>query len=138
LKYKGNRRGTFPAENSLNVVNVLDKVLQIRSLENAIRRLHRCGVVHVKTVFVDERFEGQTMWQGDVEVFEVFGIARVNHCYVIPYPERGGEFRPVFLLSQWPVTSPQTAVQTMISLDGLKQPHKEVAPGFDRLGSTPD
>ena len=43
----------------------------IQELINAIRDLHGCIAHYVETVPVTETFQGQTIWQGDVEVFNL-------------------------------------------------------------------
>jgi hypothetical protein len=121
-------------DHPLSFETVLDIALQINSLENAIRWLYKCQAVHIKTVFVDERFEGQIIWQGEVEVFQIDGLARVSRCYVIKLEGNDGAFSPLFLLDQWPVTSLKTAVQTMITLGVMKRPVEKSVLDFKPLG----
>ena len=42
-------------------------------LQVAVSQLHNCGAVYRETVPVHEQFEGKTVWQGDVEVFDIKG-----------------------------------------------------------------
>jgi hypothetical protein len=134
---QGNRFGIFYAGYfALKPEAVSDIVLQINSLENAIRWLYKCEAAHLKTVFVDERFEGQIIWQGEVEVFQIDGLPRVSRCYVIKMEGDDGEISPVFLLDQWPVTSPKTAVQTLITLGAMKRPLEKSVLDFKPLGPT--
>jgi len=81
-----------------------------------IRQLHGCDSTHVKTVPVHEVFRGKTVWQGEVEVFNVTGHAKAKRCYVWSHregPNDTGE-RFVAVLEIPPVVSPQTAVKAAI------------------------
>jgi hypothetical protein len=91
-------------------------------LQVAIQQLHRCGAMHRETIPVHEQFEGKTVWQGDVEVFEINGHPVSKRCYAWSHREGDdddeGE-RFVTVLEIPPVNSPQTAVQVSI-LNDLK------------------
>jgi hypothetical protein len=55
----------------LNVaVNKQDHIAQIQV---AVSQLHNCGAIWRKTVPVQEIFRGQTIWNGNVEVFDLNG-----------------------------------------------------------------
>lgn len=43
----------------------------IDELKDAIHKLHGIEASHVETVPVKEVFQGQTVWEGDVEVFDI-------------------------------------------------------------------
>jgi hypothetical protein len=47
------------------------------ALEEGFRRLHGCGSKHVETVPVIERYQGKTVWEGEVEVFDLIGLQRL-------------------------------------------------------------
>jgi hypothetical protein len=53
----------------------------IPALIDAIRRLHGCEATHVETVPVREVFNGEVMWQGEVEVFDVTGYPMATRVY---------------------------------------------------------
>ena len=88
----------------------------IAELQNAIRRLHGCESEYVETVPVTESFEGQTVWQGEVEVFELKGHPKAKRAYA--WGHASGEDdqarRYVAVLELPPVTSPQTAVKAAV------------------------
>jgi hypothetical protein len=46
-------------------------VTYIEELQDAIRRLHGVEATHVETVPVKEVFGGETVWDGNVEVFDL-------------------------------------------------------------------
>jgi len=50
-------------------------------LQVALQHLHKCGAVYVKTVPVHEVFQGQTVWQGEVEVFDISGHPKTQRAY---------------------------------------------------------
>ena len=44
---------------------------EITELKDAIRETHGCESLHVESVPVKEVFEGETAWEGTVEVFDL-------------------------------------------------------------------
>jgi hypothetical protein len=60
---------------------VANKQEYIERLKVAIRQLHKCEAEHVGTEPVKEVFGGETLWEGDVEVFNVTGHARARRAY---------------------------------------------------------
>ena len=83
------------------------------ALVKAFRDLHGCGAAHVETVPVIERFQGKTVWEGDVEVFDLVGHPTANRGYAWAYDKaKGSEI--VAVLELPPVISPRTAVQAAI------------------------
>lgn len=85
-------------------------------IQVAIQQLHKCGAVHRRTVPVKEVFRGKTIWQGDVEVFDINGHAKAKRCYGWSHVEgnddKGERF--VTVLEIPPVSSPATAVKVAI------------------------
>jgi hypothetical protein len=45
----------------------------IEELKAAILNVHGAQAEHVETVAVTETFQGKTVWQGEVEVFDIRG-----------------------------------------------------------------
>jgi hypothetical protein len=43
--------------------------------------MHGCDAVYLEPVPVVEEFQGQTIWQGDVEVFELEGHPKATRGY---------------------------------------------------------
>ncbi len=83
------------------------------ALVKAFRDLHGCGAAHVETVPVIERFQGKTVWEGDVEVFDLTGHPKASKGYAWAYDKaKGSEI--VAVLELPPVISPRTAVQASI------------------------
>ncbi len=88
----------------------------IERLQNAIRDLHGCESQYLETVPVTETFQGKTVWQGDVEVFEIRGHPEATHAYVWSHRAGKGdkETRYITVLNVPPVDSPQTAVKAAV------------------------
>jgi hypothetical protein len=85
----------------------------IARLVQAFKDLHECGAKYIETVPVLERFQGQTVWEGEVEVFELSGHPKASRGYAWAYDKaKGSEI--VAVLELPPVISPKTAVQASI------------------------
>ena len=83
-------------------------------LQKAIRATHGCDSQHVETVPVVERFHGKTVWEGDVEVFDLVGHPKAQRAYAWAYDVATGS-RTLAVLELPPVISPQTAVKVAIA-----------------------
>jgi hypothetical protein len=87
----------------------------IAELQAVFIKLHGCDAEYVETVPVVEEFKGETVWQGDVEVFDLVGHPKATRGYGWGYVTgEGGGRRYFTVLELPPVTSPQTAVQAAI------------------------
>ena len=53
----------------------------IEELQDAIRRLHVAEATHVETVPIKEEFQGQTIWEGEVEVFDLHDHPQTHRVY---------------------------------------------------------
>lgn len=80
-----------------------------------IRHLHHCDSTHLETVPVHETFNGQTVWQGDVEVFGV-KHPKTDRCYA--WATDTGDFTAVLGIP--PATSPENAVKASIVAGGKR------------------
>ena len=84
-----------------------------------MEHLHKCSAVHVRNVPVHEVFRGETVWQGDVEVFDITGHPKAKRAYGWSHLEGeddSGE-RFVAVLEIPPVESAETAVRVQIVKD---------------------
>ncbi len=59
----------------------MTKAAQIAELRGVIHRLHGGKASHVESVPVKETFQGQTVWDGIVEVFDLAGHSKANRIY---------------------------------------------------------
>jgi hypothetical protein len=85
----------------------------IKSLEAAVEQRFGSTPVYIEAVPVHETFEGQTVWEGVLHVFDVEGGQR---CYAWAFPEdeASGKRRIVTVLHQPSVDSPIAAVRAAI------------------------
>ena len=86
----------------------------IEELKNVIGRLHECEADHIETVFITETFQGQIVWQGEVEVFNVRGHPKAKRCYAWAYTDDKGKRKYTAVLELPPVDSPRSAVKAAI------------------------
>ncbi len=88
----------------------------IHELRDVIHKLHRAKAHHIQSVSVTETFQGQTVWDGVVEVFDLTGHPKANRIYAWAHltddPKQPKRF--VTVLHIPPVVSPQTAVRAAI------------------------
>ena len=92
---------------------------EITELKDAIRATHGCESLHVESVPVKEVFEGQTAWEGAVEVFDLVGHPQAKRAYAWSYRD-GDKIKSVAVLEIPPVDSPQSAVKVTIAAEGRK------------------
>ncbi len=88
----------------------------IKELQETIRRLHGVESSHVETVPVKESFKGETIWEGEVEVFELYDHPETDKLYawVHEMDDTDNPERHVTVLHIHPITSPQLAVRAAI------------------------
>lgn len=86
----------------------------IEALAHAIEQGFSCKAKHLETVSVKEVFQGKTVWEGEVEVFELTGHQTAKRAYGWGFhtEDKKAEFATV--LGVPPITSPQKAVQAYI------------------------
>jgi hypothetical protein len=87
----------------------------INELREVIRRLHGVESKHVQSVPVKETFQGKTVWEGIVEVFELVGHPKAPRVYAWAHEtDDPNKPRHVTVLHIHPVTSPILAVRAAI------------------------
>ena len=59
----------------------------IERLQMVIRQLHKCDATWLESMPVEEKFNGKTVWDGDVEVFSLTGHPKAQRCYGWSYDE---------------------------------------------------
>ncbi len=108
-------RGQLPKW--LNAVE--NKQDYIARLHVALTHLHKCGAIWRETVPVHEVFQGKTVWQGDVEVFELHNHPKAKRAYAWSHLDGPNDERERFVavLEIPPVDSAKRAVQVQIVKD---------------------
>jgi hypothetical protein len=91
-------------------------VTYIEELRDVIRRLHGVESKHVESVPVKETFQGQTVWEGMVEVFEVIEHPKASRIYAWASNPNDPESKRHYItaLHIHPVTSAVAAVRAAI------------------------
>jgi len=91
----------------------------IERLQQVIFHLHNSDSKWVKSVPVEEVFNGQTIWQGRVEVFDLRDHPKAKRAYAWSHKagknDSGERFDAVLELP--PVESPETAVKVAIAAE---------------------
>jgi len=88
----------------------------LEELKDVIRRLHGAEATHVESVPVKETFQGQTVWEGVVEVFSLKDHPTAHRVYAWAH-DTGDPSNPrhhVTVLHLHPIKSAQDAVRAAI------------------------
>jgi hypothetical protein len=81
----------------------------------AVEHMHGGSAQLAQSVPVREIFEGKTVWEGVVPVFDLTGHPTATRAYAWSSPIEGSTERRFFaVLHQPPVDSPQAAVRAAI------------------------
>jgi len=87
------------------------------ALIEAIRHMHGCEAAWVESVPVKEVFQGATVWEGEVQVFDLVRHPKSPRCYAWSHVTTGTKRRFYAVLHVPPVDSPHTAVKASIVAD---------------------
>ena|SRR5215475_10729202 len=87
---------------------------ELDGIRHAIRRLHSCESSYITTVQVRETFIEQTVWQGNVEVFNLIGHSKTDLCYAWVHHDQEGKSHYTTVLRLPPVNSPVDAVRAAL------------------------
>lgn len=87
---------------------------RIANIQKAVERAAECPATHLETVAVIEGFGGQTIWQGEVEIFTLEGHAKAKRAYGWQ-TGNDADAQFVAVLEIPPVDSPNTAVRAAIA-----------------------
>lgn len=94
----------------------LNNKTQIDQLEKAILSLHGCKSKWIKSVYVKEVFQDQTVWEGVVGVFDLLNHPTAKRCYAWSHlVNDSGRRKFVAVLHQGPVNSAEKAVRAAIA-----------------------
>ena len=87
---------------------------RIESLRRLVERAYNCKARHSSSTPVHETFNGETVWEGVVETFDLEGYAVATRCYAFPLVQDGQPNVKV-VLSLPPVDSPIAALRAAIA-----------------------
>lgn len=97
----------------MRMVELIDPT-GIPALRDAIRHVHGCESRWVESVPVHETRDGGTVWQGDVQVFDLVGHPVAKRAYAFSHSPEGGRRRIHAVLGLEPITDATTAVRTQV------------------------
>ena len=86
----------------------------IEEFKDVIRKLHGAEATHVESVQVKESFQGQTVWEGIVEVFDLVGHPTAQRVYAWANDSPDKPRQHVTVLHSHPIKSAQDAVRAAI------------------------
>jgi hypothetical protein len=88
----------------------------LEELKDVIRKLHGVESTHRESVPVKEVFQGKTVWEGIVEVFDLHGHPKANTAYAWTHATDDPDIpkRSVTVLHVPPAVSPITAVRVAV------------------------
>ena len=93
-----------------------DKSIEV--LRQAVEGLHNCKAKYKKTTYIQETFEGQRVWEGDVYIFELKDHPEARLAYAWLSPATGTKKARFYaVLHAPPVKSARDAVRASIVND---------------------
>jgi hypothetical protein len=106
-------------------------VTYLEELRDVIRHLHGVESRHIESVPIKEVFQGKTIWEGVVEVFEIHGDARAPKVYAWSHDTDNPEKprRHVTVLHIPPVLSPREAVRAALIQESRNANAEEIEEG---------
>lgn len=92
--------------------------VSLEAIQQAVENLHNCRAKHRQDIWVIEQYEGQTVWEGNVSIFDIEGHPTATTCYAWSSPVEGStKHRFYAVLKLPPVESPEDAVRAAIVRD---------------------
>jgi len=89
--------------------------IELGELRRAVERLHGGGARLVRSVRISESFDGKSVWEGVVHIFELKGHPTASRAYAWSSPLAGSTERQYFaVLNIPPITSPVEAVRATV------------------------
>lgn len=83
-------------------------------LKKAVESQHGGTATLVQSVPISESFQGQTVWEGVVHVFDLAGHPKATRAYAWSYELPDGKRRFFAVLQVPPINTPQDAVRAAI------------------------
>lgn len=88
------------------------------ALRDAIRHMHGAESTFVESIPVTETFNGEIVWQGEVQVFDLVGHAKAKRAYAWSHATEGERRRFFAVLQLGPVVDAVMAVRASIAASG--------------------
>lgn len=97
------------------------RVSELPRLRKAIRDLHGVDSAHLRSEPVHETFQGETVWEGVVEVFALKAHPKASLAYAWSHETDTGGRRYVAVLGVEPIRSAQDAVRAAAAAEVRKK-----------------
>ena len=95
------------------------------ALVEAIKQMHGCDARWLESLPVHEkRTDGRTIWQGEVQVFELVGHPIAARAYAWSHTTKGNERKVHAFLEVLPVRDATTAVRAWIRAELQQRSHE--------------
>jgi hypothetical protein len=86
----------------------------IAQLRHAIKATFHCNAVHLETFEVVEVFQGKVVWEGNVELFKLYGAHFGEGCFAWGFFGDKGEWEATVVLQKPPIRTAEDAVRAAI------------------------
>ncbi len=86
----------------------------LEAIQDAIKKGYGFDAIHISTVPVHLKHEGETMWEGEVEVFEIKGHPQAKRAYGWGFEKDKGKVEFATVLELLPVDGPEAAVKAYL------------------------
>lgn len=98
---------------SKNVADITKS--ELGQLARAVEDLHNCNATYRGGVSVSEDFQGETVWEGVVHIFDIQGHSDATVAYAWHSPVEDSNNRKYFaVLHIPPIDSPESAIRAAI------------------------
>lgn len=87
---------------------------EIKRLKNIVQLIHGFEAEHVSTIPVTARSQGEAVWEGNVELFNLIGHPNAEGCYAWSFIDESNSEKISAVLNVHPVTSAAKAVRADI------------------------
>lgn len=99
----------------------------LNTLKGAILIRHGCRAKHKRTIYVSEQtVEKETMWEGNVEEFDLLGHSTAKTCYAWLSIGEEGKTKIFTVLKNRVINSATKAVQAAIFVDAQPSIHEHL------------
>ena len=92
----------------------------LAEFREAIRRDHDCNSFWVEAMHVTETRQGEVVWEGEVEVFLLWGHLTAEHAYAWPCKMVDGQTQLISVLHEGSVDSAEAAIRAALEADFKK------------------
>jgi len=89
----------------------------LEDLNATIRNLHGSDSIWKESVPVKETFQGEIVWESEVQVFDLIDHFTAERCCAWSHATEGEKRRFVAVLHEGPIDSPEKAVRAAIAAD---------------------